>query len=77
MTISLKAGAVLSMYVHAGHIHPTRLYDFLAVGRLSCSPFPILALTVMVRVPHDGHLRRMVPPFGPLLLMHLGGGHLT
>ncbi len=70
MTISENSGTVLSMYVHEGHIHPTRRYDFAEVLRLSDSPFPILALVPIIRVPHLGHLGLMTPPFGPFLSIY-------
>ena len=70
MTISENSGTVLSMYVHEGHIHPTRRYGFAEVRLTSDSPFPILALVPIMRVPHLGHLGRMTPPFGPFLSIY-------
>ncbi len=70
MTISENSGTVLSMYVHDPHIQPTRRYGFAEVLLLSDSPFPILALVPIMRVPHLGHLGRMTPPFGPFLSMY-------
>ncbi len=70
MTISENSGAVLSMYVHDPHIHPTLLYGLADVLRLSDSPLPILALVPIMRVPHLGHLGRMTPPFGPFMSIY-------
>ncbi len=70
MTISENSGTVLSMYVHEGHIHPTRRYGFDEVLLVSDSPLPILALVPIMRTPHLGHLGRMTPPFGPFLSIY-------
>lgn len=70
MTISENSGTVLSMYVHEGHIQPTRRYGFDEVLLVSDSPLPILALVPIMRTPHLGHLGRMTPPFGPFISIY-------